>query len=129
MTKQTITAFDRITGQVMRIETINMGIDPVVIPPEWDWIAGYADPSGQMVDPATGAIIDKPAMAITVSTNRLDGIPEGASIIALLQRHPDPVTGGSFEFDIDHEDMVPVVIQHPLFLEWHGEVPCVPNEN
>lgn len=124
-----ITAYDRATGRVMRVERINLGIDPVVIPPEWDWIVGYVDASGQLVDPATGEIVDQPEMPIVVTGNEITGIPVGATLAANGIADPDPITDGDYGFDVDHPQTVYVVIQHPLYLPWHQEISLAPNEN
>lgn len=127
MSHSFISCYDRATGEVMRTERIVLGVDPVVIPPEWDWIAGYADASGELV--IDGEIVPKPEMPIVITGNVLSGIPCGARIIANHVRDDEPITDGDYGFEVDHPQTVNVVLQHPLYLAWEGEIACAPNEN
>lgn len=124
--KKPITVFDRATGEVRYIQRIDFGTEPIVLPPDVDWIEGAVDGSMQLVDIGTRQPVDKPEMAITVTGNVLDGIPVGAVIIANLVKDPEPIDDGDYELVVDHPQTVHVSLQHPLYLTWEGEIACAP---
>lgn len=120
-----ITIYDVATGEITGIRRHEDG-EPIVLPATHSWVPGTIDGSLHLIDPATGAAIDKPAMPIAFAANVLSGIPEGAILIYNLTKHPDPIVGGEFELDVDAEQTVHVSMRHPLFLTWEGDVVCTP---
>lgn len=124
--RERITIFDRATGQIVGWRRIAMGREPIVLPPEHDWIAGHIDDAVHYIDPETGAPAPLKTFAIAVSHGRVTGIPAGTK--ALVRLAPLIIDDGELEIEAVYPEAVEVVLSHPLYEPVWLEVPCGPNE-
>lgn len=122
---EAITIYVVETGEITGIRRAEIG-EPIVLPPTHSWVLGTVDGSLNLIDPATGEAILKPEMPIEIDGNVLSGIPDGTTLIYNLTKHPEPITGGEFEFDVDAPQTVHVSMRHSLFLTWEGDIVCTP---
>lgn len=122
--REQITIYDTATRQPVEYRRIAFGTEPIVLAPGQDWYRGHVDATHYFGP--DGEPVEKPEMDLAIAANQIAGIPVGASLIVNLARLPETVDDGEHTFEVDYPQIVHVVIEHPLFVTWIGEVACEP---
>lgn len=74
-----------------------------------------------------GSVAYRQAFPVTVGRNVITGIPAGADV-RVSGRPPVVANGGEFVFADEQEGMLWVLLTHPLYIDWYGNVPVGPDE-
>lgn len=78
---------------------------------------------GHRVDPGTLTPQPLHDFDITISPNRIDGLPVGTkALVGYTDAHI--IDDGDLEIDVEYDEVVPVWLIHPLYSDLHVEVPC-----
>jgi hypothetical protein len=77
--RRRVTYFDAASGIITRTQRLGPGRDPAPRAGE-AWCEGSFDQSCQVIDPASGLPLPMPALPLTVTGNRIEGLPAGARV-------------------------------------------------
>lgn len=103
------------------------GSEPIFLEPPLRWVeVTWGMRADVIIDLATDTPHPLLAFDLTVEPNRIAGIPVGTKAIVGV-KGTEAIDDGELSFAVDYEQTFRVILQHPLYAMWEGEVTCAPD--